>query len=246
MAYEGRVFCTRCYEFVEPRVVKTPTFTGEVILEYYCPRCGKLLDVKRARVELPVREAAGGFYVAIDGIEGSGKTTQVEALVKWLRGMGCRVLTVREPYTTEVRKIVRERDVDVEAEVLLYVADRIIMQREFLIPALRDGAVVVGDRSPYSTAAYQSALGYPEELIWALHSRLRMPDVAIILDVPVDVALKRSPPHNKYQRAELLERVRENFLKIAKERGLHVVDATRPVEEVAKEVREAVKDRVKC
>jgi len=73
-----------------------------------------------------------------------------------------------------------------------------------------------------------------------------MPDVAIILDVPVDVALKRSPPHNKYQKAELLERVRENFLRIAKERGLHVVDATRPVEEVAREVREAVKDRVKC
>jgi len=79
-----------------------------------------------------------------------------------------------------------------------------------------------------------------------LHSRLRMPDVAVILDVSVDVAMKRSSPHNKYQRAELLERVRENFLRIAKERGLHVVDATRPVEEVAKEIREVVKDRVKC
>jgi len=57
-------------------------------LECHCPRCGKLLDVKRARVELPVREAAGGFYVAVDGVEGSGKTTQVEALAKWLRGLG--------------------------------------------------------------------------------------------------------------------------------------------------------------
>jgi len=65
-------------------------------------------------------------------------------------GAGHRVLTVREPYTAEVRKVVRERDVDVEAEVLLYVADRIIMQRELLMPALRSGAVVVGDRSPHS------------------------------------------------------------------------------------------------
>jgi len=105
--------------------------------------------VKRARVELPVREAAGGFYIAVDGIKGSGKTTQVETLAKWLWGMGCRVLTVKEPYTLEVRKIVRERDVDVEAEVLLYVADRIVMQRELLLPALRSGAVV-GDRSPHS------------------------------------------------------------------------------------------------
>jgi len=64
--------------------------------------------VKRARVELSVREAAGGFYAAVDGIEGSGKTTQVEALARWLREVGCRVLTVRGPYTTEVRKIERE------------------------------------------------------------------------------------------------------------------------------------------
>jgi len=46
--------------------------------------------VKRARVELPVREAAGGFYAAVDGVEGSGKTTQVEALAKWLRGWAPR------------------------------------------------------------------------------------------------------------------------------------------------------------
>jgi len=78
-----------------------------------------------------------------------------------------------------------------------------------------------------------------------VNSMLKMPNVAILLDVPVDTTLKRSPPHKKRQRTELLEGVRVNFLKIAKERSLHMVDAMQPVEEVAREIREAVKDRVK-
>ncbi|MEM4438794.1 MAG: dTMP kinase [Pyrobaculum sp.] len=159
-------FCTRCYERVEPRRVKTPTFAGYAIVEYYCPKCGKLLEVGREEMSLPVRRGGRGVCIAVDGIEGSGKTTQVERLAERLR-TGCRVVKVKEPYLLEVRRIVRERDVDVEAEVLLYVADRIIMQRELLIPSLEEGAVVIGDRSPYATVAYQSALGYPEDMGYA-------------------------------------------------------------------------------
>ncbi|WP_460943512.1 dTMP kinase [Okibacterium endophyticum] len=196
-----------------------------------------------------------GLFVTLEGGDGSGKSTQAAELEAWLVATGRSVMRTREPGGTEVGNEVREivlhhrGDIAPRAEALLYAADRAHHIHSKVRPALERGEVVIQDRYIDSSLAYQGAgraLGVDEVrslTLWATEGLL--PDVTVLLDLPEDAARARlDATERRFDRLEAEEasfhrRVREVYLELAAaeaERFL-VLDGTRPVAELAAEIR---------
>jgi dTMP kinase len=200
----------------------------------------------------------GGLFVAFEGGEGAGKSTQVERLATWLREGGQQVVTTHEPGATpvgaEVRRLLLHspQPLTPRAEALLFAADRAHHVDTVIRPALDLGDVVITDRYVDSSLAYQGAgrkLAMDEVRRmsrWATGGL--EPDLTVLLDLPPEEGLRRararSGPADKMEResAEFHAAVREAFRAIAEAdpRRYLVVDATRPVDEIADRVRAAV------
>lgn len=141
-----------------------------------------------------------GLFIVLEGVEGSGKTTQLGLLAEWLEGLRLAHVVTREPGGTAVGEAVRTAllhggDVDARSELLLYLAARAQLLAETVRPALAEGRIVLTDRYELSTFAYQGAgRGLPEASVRALNSfattDLR-PDLTIVLSVPRSVAVTR-------------------------------------------------------
>ncbi len=141
-----------------------------------------------------------GRYIAIEGVDGSGKSTVAEALQLRLEAKGERVVRVREPGGTPVGEAVRELllhsdSLDVWAEVMLFAAQRAELAKTVVRPEVDGGAWVISDRSYYSSIAYQGrARGLGEEVVRAINERGLegiVPDWVFVLDVEPTVALER-------------------------------------------------------
>jgi dTMP kinase len=141
-----------------------------------------------------------GLFVTFEGIEGSGKSTQVARVARALGSLGVPVLATREPGGTAVGLALRDvllgwsGGLDAEAELLLMFADRRQHLAETVEPALAEGRVVLSDRYTDASRAYQGAgRGVGEGTVDALHRRFcrREPDVTYLLDCPVETALAR-------------------------------------------------------
>jgi len=198
--------------------------------------------------------AAGAFFVAFEGGEGAGKSTQTELLAAWLRGRGHEVVVTREPGATPAGQRLRAVLLDPSmqalsprAEALLYAADRADHVAAVIAPALARGAVVVTDRYVDSSLAYQGAgRALPLDEVrrlsrWATGG-LR-PDITVLLDVPADVGLRRSAGPTDRLESEPLDfhdRVRAGFrdLAVREPERYVVIDATQPPAVVAQRVRE--------
>ena len=146
------------------------------------------------------RRARRGFFVTFEGIEGSGKSTQVSRVAGRLSARGLPVLATRQPGGTAVGKALRDvllgwsERIDPAAELLLMFADRRHHLSEEIEPALAKGKIVLCDRYTDASRAYQGAgRGLGEETVDALHARFcRLdPDVTYLFDCPVETALSR-------------------------------------------------------
>jgi dTMP kinase len=139
-----------------------------------------------------------GLFITLEGIDGSGKTTQAGLLADWLGAEGHRVCSTREPGGSEPGSAIRslllspEHSIAPEAELFLYLADRAIHVSSVVRPALEAGCIVVCERHADSTLAYQ---GYGRGLDLALLRRLNamatgglMPDLSVVLDMSPDEA----------------------------------------------------------
>ncbi len=195
-----------------------------------------------------------GLFVAFEGGEGAGKSTQARLLVDWLRGHDCPVVLTREPGDSPIGPAVRALLLDpataglsARAEALLYAADRAEHVASVVRPALLRGAVVVSDRYADSSTAYQGAgRGLGVDAVarlseWATAGL--MPDLTVLLDVDPSVGLRRpTGPADRLERepAEFHRRVRDAFRELAAaDPGRYLVlDATRPPERTAAAVRE--------
>jgi dTMP kinase len=199
-----------------------------------------------------------GVFITLEGGDGAGKTTQAELLQDWLSAHGRSVVRTREPGGTEVGVEVREivlhhrGETAPRAEALLYAADRAHHVATVVRPALARGDVVIQDRYIDSSVAYQGAgrVLDPDAVRsiseWATEE-LR-PDLTILLDLDADAARGRlDEARTRYDRleaeaSEFHGRVRDAYLAIAAaepERFL-VVDATLPVDEIARAIRDRV------
>ena len=201
-----------------------------------------------------------GLFVALEGGEGAGKSTQAKRLEAWLRDEGYDVLLTHEPGDTEIGQQLRRIVLDPatgpmsdRTETLLYAADKAEHVDRVVLPALARGAVVVTDRYVDSTLAYQGAGRSlrDEEVEWIARwatGDLR-PHLTVLLDLDPQAGLTRFDERDRIESesAEFHERVRAMFLRLAAadpERYL-VVDARRPAEEIERLVRERVEPLLK-
>jgi len=201
-----------------------------------------------------------GIFITFEGIEGSGKTTQIKLLGERLKKQGLKVLTTYEPGDTEVgqkiRNILLEPEININplCELILYFADRVQHVNEKIKPYLETGFIVICDRFTDSTVAYQGyARGVSIDIIKELNRILLnefKPDLTILLDLPVIIGLKRNQQVNKTDRFELEDlafhdRVREGYLKLAEiePERFFILDATKSQIELAEEIYKTIKLR---
>jgi len=200
---------------------------------------------------------AHGFngFISFEGIEGSGKTTQVKLLRDYLEKKGYKVVTTEEPGGTKIGLKIREVLLNPEnhmeplTELLLYNASRAQHIREVIYPALMRGDVVITDRFVDSTIAYQGyGRGIEMAVINAINKIVAFelkPVLTFLLDVDVEDGLRRNMKAQKTDRIELEtvefhNRVKNGFLQIAMKEPerIKVINASKGIEEVNKEVIE--------
>jgi dTMP kinase len=205
-----------------------------------------------------VPAAERGLFIAFEGGEGTGKTTQARLLAIWLREQGYDVVTTHEPGATKVGMRLRALLLDKShtgmsphAEALMYAADRAEHVSAVIEPALARGAVVITDRYIDSSLAYQGAGRglLTEEIVrlnrWATGGRL--PDLTILLDMPPEAGLNRrtaSADRLEAEPAEFHRRVRAGFLVLARAEPSRymVLDAAEPTAAVSQEIKDRIQE----
>ncbi len=202
-----------------------------------------------------------GQLVTLEGIDGTGKTTQIANLAAAIRQAGFEVIELREPGGTAIGESIREILLDkkhlgmtAQAEVLLFTAARSQLVREVIQPALEAGTWVICDRFLDSTLAYQGyGRGMDVELINSINSFAVdkiMPDRTILLDLPVEAAVERlngrpqSPDRLDSESQAFMEKVRQGYLTIALDEPLRfsVIDAGLPENEVAEQIYSVIRE----
>lgn len=203
---------------------------------------------------LPPRAAGRGVFIAFEGGDGAGKSTQVRLLTDWLRERSTPVTVTREPGGSPLGERIRELVLDAElapvdprTEALLFAASRSAHLERTVLPALRDGAVVVTDRYLDSSVAYQGAgrgLGAEtvrELNLWAVQGLV--PDLTVLLDVTEEAGrarrADRAADRMESEPADFHRAVRDAFLELARQEPQRylVLDASAPVPEIAAAIR---------
>ena len=195
-----------------------------------------------------------GKFITLEGIDGAGKSTHVGGIADFLRGRGREVVVTREPGGTplgeKLRAVLLSQAMTIDTETLLMFAARREHIAQVIAPALAQGRWVICDRFTDATYAYQgSGGGMAKDRIAVLerwvHDGLR-PDLTLVFDVPVEVALARLPKERKdrfeSEDKAYFERVRAGYLEraAAEPHRVRVVDGSRPVNNVKKEVEDII------
>ena len=207
-----------------------------------------------------------GKFIVFEGIDGSGKTTQINELSKWLLSTGLipaknHLVITREPGGTKLGKTIRsllldpsiEKSPDSVTELLLYAADRSQHVNEIIRPTLNKGDWIISDRFCGSTLAYQ---GYGRQLDIKLIKNLETiatqgisPDITFLLDIPVEESIKRRL-HRKDDRIEkegreFLSNVSLGFQALSKENKWKKISAIKSIEEIVSEIQSEIKKLIK-
>lgn len=181
-----------------------------------------------------------GLLITLEGIDGSGKTTQTRLLVEGLRGRGFEAEATTEPSPGPVGELIRSyisrggrRRPYLEA--LLFASDRYDHLDRTVNPMLRRGVIVVSDRYLHSSLAYQSAAGVDLEWLRLINSFAPKPDLTFYLDVPAEVGLRRKGREATiFENHDYQRKVRDLYLGLVKSEGLLQVTGEGAVEEAHK------------
>lgn len=204
------------------------------------------------------------MFITLEGPEGSGKTTAVEAAVKELEARGYQIVRTREPGGTpiaeQIRNVILDKEntkMDPRTEALLYAASRRQKKKKKVWPALKEGKIVICDRYLDSSLAYQGgARGLGVENILNVNmfaTENTFPDLTLLFDITPEEGLKRiaanaSREVNRLdlEKLEFHNKVRDTFLALAKKYPDRyvIIDASQSREEVAKATLEAIMNRL--
>jgi dTMP kinase len=209
------------------------------------------------------------MFITLEGIEGSGKTTQIRYLVEYFNILGQPCVTTREPGGTSIGSKIRSilldpesKGMDPTTELLLYMADRAQHIQFLVIPALAAGKTVLCDRYFDATVVYQGyARGLNLDFIKKLHAMVLndlKPDVTILLDLPAEVGLKRawkqldngqrSDDESRFEeeKLEFHQRVREGYLDLAHQEPdrFHIIDADRDERQVRDQIIQSLQKSI--
>jgi len=202
------------------------------------------------------------MFITVEGPEGSGKTMQLPKLAEYLRQSGFDVLTTREPGGTSISEQIRtvlhnleNKEMNPRTEILLFQASRAQLVEQVIRPHLAKGGIVVSDRYADSTLAYQ---GYghqidiePLRVLVTFATGGLKPDLTILLDVDVEVGLRRKELKGEWNRLDAYnldfhQRVRQGYLRLVQEEPERwvVVDASQPPKQVQSDMRRVVAERL--
>jgi dTMP kinase len=201
------------------------------------------------------------MFISFEGIEGSGKTTHAKHMVRFLKDKGHDCVITREPGGTRIGEKIRSilldplsKDMDPLTELLLYTADRAQHIKEYILPLLSDGKMVLCDRYYDATMAYQGfARGLSIGLIEKMHKLLfenLKPDITLLLDLPPEIGLKRAwkqinngnrigeETRFEEERLSFHRRVREGYLELSRlePERFRVIDASKDEDGVREEI----------
>jgi dTMP kinase len=201
-----------------------------------------------------------GKFISFEGIEGTGISTQASLLYEWFKGRGLDVVLTEEPGGTQIGVEIRKLLLSVEhkgmtplAELLLYNASRAQHIEEIILPAMERGAIVITDRFYDSTIAYQGYgrgidLNLLDSIDTIVTAGLR-PDITVLLDLDVEIGLKRNRNINKTDRLELEDvefhgRVRRGYhnLAVREPERIKLVHASGDIGDIHKRIVEIIRD----
>ncbi|MBN3860576.1 dTMP kinase [Neisseriaceae bacterium PsAf] len=192
-----------------------------------------------------------GQFITIDGVDGSGKSTQIDFICNWFESNHIEFIQTREPGGTSIGETIRSQLLDVntavslETETLLMFAARQQHIQDVILPALNDGKWVLSDRFTDATYAYQGAgRGLDIEKIRLLENWVQgefRPDLTILLDIPVEISYTRiSENKDRIENEDIsfFSRVREGYLALAKlnPSRYRIISSDQPVEKVSQEI----------
>ena len=199
--------------------------------------------------------AKKGLFITFEGVDGCGKTTQMELLAKYLQDRGYEVIITREPGAKGLGEKIREillhyeGEVSSRAESFLFLADRAQHIDKIIMPAVKAGKIVLCDRHTDSTIAYQ---GYGrgvdiDELVMLnnLATGKSKPDLTFVFDIDIETSMSRvGKEKDRMESAgvEFFEKVRKGYLEIAKQEPdrVKVIDSTCSIEKIAQEVKDII------
>ena len=197
---------------------------------------------------------ATALFFTFDGIDGAGKSTQMDLFIEWLKESGHDVIVCRDPGTTDMGEAIRKillgasYRIDNRAEMLLYMACRAQLVQEVIRPALQEGKFVVSDRFLLANVAYQGAVGeIPTDEIWRVGDVATgklLPDLTFVLDLSPEEAAKRLGENRDRMESRGLDyfaKVRKTFLdESARSPDQHcVVDASHAIDTIQVHIRDA-------
>jgi dTMP kinase len=190
-----------------------------------------------------------GVFICIEGLDGSGKTTHAHRLVQNLQKQGLDAVYTTEPSRGEFGRFIRtsvlqgKKRAPRVVEALLFAVDRVDHVEKEVKPALEAGKIVVSDRYVYSSLAYQGAAGLDLKWIEEINQRALPPDLAIYINVPPEVVVKRiRRKKSVMERLETQRRVKEVYMKFVENEKLISLDGDRKKGEVEKDILKMVMD----
>lgn len=201
-----------------------------------------------------------GKFITLEGSEGAGKTTAMDAIKAWANKADIEIVVTREPGGTPTAEKIREllldknnKNILPDTELLLMFAARAQHLNELILPAVTQGKWVVCDRFTDATYAYQGGgrlidMARIEQLENWVQGDLR-PDMTLLLDLPVDVGLSRAsqrsePDRFETEKVSFFERVRQTYLERARQfpEQFRVIDASQSIEQVQQQIHNVLND----
>jgi len=193
-----------------------------------------------------------GFFVCIEGLDKSGKTTQSRLLVRNLFRRAFKSYYTTEPSRGEIGRFIRKhilsrrKRVPAAVEALLFAADRYDHSEREIKPMLKNGMIVVSDRYVYSSLAYQGAAGIDLNWIRKINKFSPVPDLAIYIDTPLEVLARRMRSDGSVmERVRTQMMVRNVYLDLVRHGELIRIDGNRPINKVSEGILDLVQSRLK-
>jgi dTMP kinase len=188
-----------------------------------------------------------GKFICIEGVDGSGKTTQAKRLVRNLRGKDYDAVYTTEPSTGKIGALIRDfvlsrkNRVPIALEALLFAADRVDHVQTEVEPLLKQGKIVVCDRYLFSSLAYQGAAGLDLPWMDCINKFALKPDLTLFLDVSPDVAVNRlKRKKSVMETLGNLVKVRDTYLNLVQQRRMVALDGNKSMGEIAEDVLSTV------
>jgi dTMP kinase len=179
-----------------------------------------------------------GVFICIEGLDGSGKSTQAKLLTKKLCKTGYKAIFTAEPSKGKIgyfirRRLFEQKRLPTTAEALLFAADRIEHVQNTVIPALKEGKIVISDRYVYSSLAYQGSAGLSLDWIETINSYAHKPDLSIFIDVAPEMVLERlKRKKSVMENLQTQQHVQEIYKKYIEKGVLKRVDGSKSKSEV--------------